>query len=82
MKVIDLNKLEVALTYVQRMAEGNNPGTYQPAAEDDVLNNPNVIRCMYFIRDVFAQAQEFIAENLERIMGGEMKERLASEQEK
>lgn len=58
MESVDLNKLEVALTYVKRMAEGNNPVTNQPAAEDDVLNNPNVIRCMYFIGDVLAQVKD------------------------
>lgn len=58
MEPVDMNKLEVALIYVQRMSEGNNPVTNQPAAEEDVLNNPNVIRCMYFIRDVLAQVKD------------------------
>lgn len=55
---IDLKKLEVALTYVQRMTEGHNPVTNQRVQEEDVLNNPNVIRCMYFIRDVLLQVKD------------------------
>lgn len=55
MSEIDLTKLEVALAYVERMAEGNNPVKNIPAEEDSVLNDPNVVRCMYFVRDVLKQ---------------------------
>ncbi len=58
MTQVDLSKLDVAITYVERMAEGNNPVKNLPAEEDSVLNNPNVIRCMYFIRDVLVQVKE------------------------
>lgn len=57
-EAIDLKKLEVALTYIERMTEGHNPVTNQRVQEEDVLNNPNVIRCMYFIRDVLLQVKE------------------------
>lgn len=48
MEKIDLNKLDVAIKYVQRIADGFNPVNNQPAEQDSVLNNPNVIRCMFF----------------------------------
>lgn len=51
MEQIDLTKLEKAIIYVDRIADGKNPVNNLPA-EDEILNDPNVIRCMYFIRDV------------------------------
>ena len=52
MKEFDKKTLETAIIYVKRLAEGNNPINNQPMEEDTVLNNPNVIRCMYFVKDV------------------------------
>ena len=57
MSEIDLAKLDVAITYVQRIADGKNPVTNQPADNDSVINNPNVIRCMFFISDVLQQVK-------------------------
>ena len=50
MESVDIKKLETAIAYVQRIAEGNNPINNTPADEDPVLNNPNVIRCMFFVK--------------------------------
>lgn len=58
MSEIDLNKLEVSIAYIERMAEGNNPVKNVPAEEDSVINDPNVVRCMYFIRDVLKQVRD------------------------
>ena len=55
MESIDLNRLKTAITYAERIADGKNPVTNAPAREEDVINNPNVIRCMFFIRDVLRQ---------------------------
>lgn len=54
---VDMKKLEVAIKYAERMAEGNNPVKNAPVEEDSVLNNPNVIRCMYFIKEVLQQVK-------------------------
>ena len=51
MKQFDLEKLEKAIIYVERMVDGRAPYSNQPV-ENEVLNNPNVIRSMYFIKDV------------------------------
>lgn len=55
MKEFDKKTLETAIIYVKRLAEGNNPINNQPMEEDTVLNNPNVIRCMYFVREVLEE---------------------------
>lgn len=57
MESIDMKKLETALIYLQRIADGNNPINNLPADEDSVLNNPNVIRCMFFIKDVLEEVK-------------------------
>jgi len=54
---IDMKKLETAITYIQRISEGNNPINNLPADEDSILNNPNVIRCMYFVKEVLEEVK-------------------------
>ena len=57
MESIDMKKLETAIVYLQRIAAGNNPINNLPADEDSVLNNPNVIRCMFFVKDVLEEVK-------------------------
>ena len=52
MNQFDMKTLETAIIYVKRIADGKNPVNNQPMPEDSVLNEPNVIRCMFFVRDV------------------------------
>lgn len=58
MSKVDLTKLEVAIKYVQRIADGCNPVNNAPLDEKDVLNNPNIIRCMYFVKDVLEEVRK------------------------
>ena len=53
-----VEKLDIALTYIGRMAEGKNPVNNRPMPNDAALENPNVIRCMFFVRDVLAQVKD------------------------
>ena len=57
MNEIDMSKLDVAIKYIKRMSEGHNPVTNQ-FAEDSVLENANVVRCLYFVADVLEQVRE------------------------
>ena len=57
MKQFDQTKLEVAIKYVERIADGCNPVNNTPLDNDDILNNPNIIRCMYFIKDVLEEVR-------------------------
>ena len=52
MERVDLKKLEVAIKYVDRITKGCNPVNNLPLEEKEALNNPNVVRCMEFIREV------------------------------
>lgn len=57
MKKFDSIKIDTAIKYVERIAEGCNPVNNNPLEDNDVLNNPNIIRCMYFIKDVLEEVQ-------------------------
>lgn len=58
MKQFEQAKLDVAIKYVERIADGCNPVNNVPLENDDILNNPNIIRCMYFIKDVLEEVQK------------------------
>lgn len=57
MEPIDMKKLETAILYLQRIADGNNPVNNMPAEEDTVLNDPNVIRCMFFVKEILEEVK-------------------------
>lgn len=57
MKKIDLAKLDVAIKYVNRIADGCNPVNNVPLENNDILNDPNIIRCMYFIKEVLEEVR-------------------------
>ncbi len=65
MRQFDQTKLDVAIKYVERIADGCNPVNNVPLENDDILNNPNIIRCMYFIKDVLKEVR-----NNDCIIGG------------
>ncbi|MDO5133542.1 MAG: hypothetical protein Q4D81_11260 [Eubacteriales bacterium] len=48
----DLKRLEVAIQYIRRMADGRNPVTNRPAPENEVLSNANVNRCLKFVEEI------------------------------
>ena len=55
MEIVDTKKLETAILYLQRITEGHNPVNNMPAEDDSVINNPNVIRCMFFVKEVLEE---------------------------
>lgn len=57
MKKFDLEKLNTAITYTERIADGCNPLNNVPLEDNDILNNPNLIRCMYFIKEVLEEVR-------------------------
>ncbi len=57
MVTVDLQKLEKAIIYTSRIADGNNPVNNTPS-DDQVLSDPNVVRCMFFIRDVLQAVKD------------------------
>lgn len=58
MERLDSEKLNKAIIYVERITEGKNPVNNLPVESDSVINDPNVIRCMYFIKDALITIKE------------------------
>lgn len=58
MKELDLKKLDLAIEYVQRMADGKHPVKNQLAETDSVINDANVVRCLYYVADVLKSVSE------------------------
>ena len=56
MKEFDLNKLKIASIYLSRMADGRNPANNE-SVQNEVLDNPNVIRCLHFVCDVLEEVR-------------------------
>lgn len=56
MKQFDLEKLDKAIIYTERMAEGKAPYSNQ-YVDNEVLSNPNVIRSLYFIKEVLHEVK-------------------------
>ena len=54
----DLEKIAYAKSFMDRLANGINPLTGQPAAENDVINNVRMSRCFFFVSDVLRQVIE------------------------
>ena len=58
MEVVDTKKLETAIMYLQRITEGHNPVNNMPVEDDSVISNPNVVRCMAFVKDVLEELKQ------------------------
>ena len=57
MMTIDRNKLEDAILRVNRIVDGYDPVTNQSAEIDSVLNSPEMIRCMFFVKNVLEEVR-------------------------
>ena len=53
----DVQRLKTARIYLARMADGRNPATNQPV-QNELLDNPNVIRCLNFVAEVLREVEE------------------------
>lgn len=52
METFDLQKLITLIETASRLAEGQDPASGTPLPEDSALNDPELIRCMFFIREI------------------------------
>ena len=57
MVTVDLQKLEKAIIYTSRIADGRNPVNNTPS-DDSLVADPNVVRCMFFIKDVLQAVKD------------------------
>ena len=48
----DLEIMQRAKTYIEKMANGLNPITGQPIPDDETLNDVRISRCLFYVSDV------------------------------
>lgn len=46
---MDLNLLEHAKNYIDKMANGINPLTNENVSESDLINNVKISRCLFYV---------------------------------
>lgn len=51
----ELEKMIRAESYIRKMADGINPITDETAADDDMVNNVRITRCLYYVSDILRQ---------------------------
>lgn len=51
----ELETMIRAESYIRKMADGINPITNEPAADDDMVNNVRITRCLYYVSDILRQ---------------------------
>lgn len=54
----ELEKIEYAKSFIDKLANGINPIDNTPVKEDDVINNVRLSRCFFFVSDVLRQVIE------------------------
>lgn len=54
----ELETIERAKMYLDKMANGIDPITDKPAAETDMINNVRISRCLFFVSDVLRRVLE------------------------
>ncbi len=54
----DLEKIEYAKGFIDKLAQGVNPLNDEPVPEGELLNNVRISRCMFFVSDILRQVIE------------------------
>ena len=54
----ELETIERAKMYLDKMANGIDPLTDKPAKDDDMINNVRISRCLFFVSDVLRRVLE------------------------
>ncbi len=54
----ELEKIEYAKGFIDKLAQGINPMTDEPVPEGELLNNVRISRCMFFVSDILRQVIE------------------------
>lgn len=51
----ELEKMQRAKMYIDRLANGINPIDDAPAADSDIINNVRISRCLFYVSDILGQ---------------------------
>lgn len=51
----EVEKIAYAKSFIDKLATGINPIDNQPVADDDLVNNVRVVRCLFYVSDILRQ---------------------------
>ena len=51
----ELEKMQRAKMYIDKLANGINPIDDEPAADSDIINNVRLSRCLFYVSDILRQ---------------------------
>jgi len=54
----ELEIMQRAKTYIDRLANGKNPFTDEDVSEGDIINNVKISRCLFYVSDILRQVIE------------------------
>lgn len=54
----ELETIQHAKNYIDKLAQGINPLTNQPVPEEELINNVRISRCFFFVSDVLRRVLE------------------------
>lgn len=54
----ELDKIKLAKSYIDKLADGINPLTEQRTEDTDVINNVRISRCLFYVSDILRQVIE------------------------
>lgn len=54
----EIEKIEYAKSYIDKLANGINPLTDQPIPDHELLNHVRISRCLFYVSDVLRQVAE------------------------
>ena len=52
LKVTELEKIEYAKSFIDKLANGINPLDNTPIPEDDIANNVRISRCFFYVSGI------------------------------
>ncbi len=53
----ELEKIEYAKSFIDKLANGINPIDDTPVKDDDAINNVRLSRCFFFVSDVLSRRE-------------------------
>ena len=54
----ELEKIEYAKSFIDKLANGINPIDNRPAPDNDIINNVRISRCFFYVSDILRQVIE------------------------
>ena len=53
--MIDIEKLNTAKMWIEKLANGINPLNDEPVKDDDLINNVHISRCLFYVVELLGE---------------------------